>query len=81
MRAAQVPLAPEAVDGVSLTAVSDEQKRAIVQETEKPGASVAQVCRHHGVAASIVFRWRVDFGLNAQKTSQVVTVALSAAFR
>ncbi len=63
---------------------SDEQKRAIVQETEKPGVSVAQVCRRHGIATSMVFRWRVDFGLSARKAPQLVTVALAdgaAAFR
>jgi len=71
-------LTPEAADGRSnRRRFSDEQKRAIVQETEKPGASVAQVCRGHGVATSMVFRWRVDFGLSAQKAPQVVTVALS----
>jgi transposase-like protein len=53
-----------------------EQKRAIVQETEKPGASVAQVCRCHGVATSMVFHRRVDFGLSARKAPQLVTVAL-----
>ena len=71
-------LTPEAADGRSnRRRFSDEQKRAIVQETEKPGASVAQVCRRHGVATSMLFRWRVDFGLSAQKAPQVVTVALS----
>ena len=71
-------LTPEAADGRSnRRRFSDEQKRAIVQETEKPGASVAQVCRRHGVATSMVFRWRVDFGLSARKAPQVVTVALS----
>jgi transposase-like protein len=71
-------LTPEAADGRSnRRRFSDEQKRAIVQETEKPGASVAQICRRHGVATSMVFRWRVDFGLSAQKAPQVVTVALS----
>src|SRR6266436_3834537 len=50
-------LTPDAADGRSnRRRFSDEQKRAIVQETEKPGASVAQVCRRHGVATSMVFR-------------------------
>jgi transposase-like protein len=48
-----------------------------VQETEKPGVSVAQVCRRHGVATSMVFRWRVDFGLSARKAPQLATVALA----
>ncbi|WP_352972577.1 transposase [Mesorhizobium sp. M0954] len=32
-----------------------------MQETEKPGVSVAEVCRRHGVATSTAFRWRVEF--------------------
>jgi len=71
-------LTPEAADGRSnRRRFSVEQKRAIVQETEKPGASVAQVCRRHGIATSMVFRWRVDFGLSAGKAPQLVTVALA----
>jgi hypothetical protein len=38
---------------------------------------VAQVCRRHGIATSMVFRWRVDFGLSARKAPQLVTVALA----
>ena len=71
-------LTPEAVDGRSnRRRFSDEQKRAIVQETEKPGVSVAQVCRRHGIATSMVFRWRVEFGLTARKAPQLATVALA----
>lgn len=71
-------LTPQAVDGRSnRRRFSDEQKRTIVQETEKPGVSVAQVCRRHGVATSMVFRWRVEFGLTARKASQLATVALA----
>jgi hypothetical protein len=38
---------------------------------------VAQVCRRHGFATSMVFRWRVDVGLSARKAPQLVTVALT----
>jgi len=38
---------------------------------------VAQVCRPHGVATSMVFRWRIDFGLTARKAPQLATVALA----
>jgi transposase-like protein len=72
-------LTPQAVDGRSnRRRFSDEQKRAIVQETEKPGVSVAQVCRRHGVATSMVFRWRVEFGLTARKPPQLATMTLAA---
>ncbi|ESW76729.1 MULTISPECIES: transposase [unclassified Mesorhizobium] len=43
-----------AVDGRSnRRRFSDAQKQAIVQETEKPGVSVAEVCRRHGMATSM----------------------------
>jgi len=49
-------LTPQAVDGRSnRRRFSDEQKRAIVRETEKSGVNVAQVCRRHGIATSMVF--------------------------
>ncbi|MER8583234.1 transposase [Mesorhizobium sp. M1423] len=49
---------------------SDAQKQAIVQETKKPGVSVAEVCRRHGIATSMAFRRRVKFGLTARKAPQ-----------
>ncbi|MER9632167.1 transposase, partial [Mesorhizobium sp. M0296] len=71
-------MTPDAVDGRSnRRRFSDEQKRAIVQETEKPGVAVAQVCRRHGVATSMVFRWRFEFGLTARKAPQLATVVLA----
>ena len=78
MRTAQVPL-DTARGGrpVEPAPFSVEQKRAIVQETEKPGVSVAQVCRRHGIATSMVFRWRVEFGLTARKAPQLATVELA----
>src|SRR3974390_2399163 len=71
-------LTPDAVDGRSnRRRFSDEQKRAIVQETEKPDVSVAQVCRRHGIATSMVFRWWVEVGLAAAEAPQLATVALA----
>jgi len=41
-------LTEQAVDGRSnRRRFTDEQKRAMVQETEKPGVAVAEVCRRH----------------------------------
>lgn len=34
------------------------EKRAIVEETLAPGASVAAVARRHGANANLVFNWR-----------------------
>ena len=40
---------------------SVSEKRQIVQLTLKPGASVAEVARVHGVNANQVFKWRRAF--------------------
>jgi transposase len=37
---------------------SVEQKRQMVQETLKPGASVAIIARRHGINANQLFSWR-----------------------
>jgi transposase len=37
---------------------ANEEKRRIVEETLKPGSSVAIVVRAHGVNANLVFGWR-----------------------
>ncbi|WP_292060862.1 transposase [Mesorhizobium sp.] len=71
-------LTPEAVDGRSnRRRFTAEQKRAIVQETEKPGVAVAQVCRRHGIATSMAFRWREEFGLTARKAPELALVELA----
>lgn len=41
---------------------TDEEKLAIVMEAEQADVSVAAVCRHHDIATSMVFRWRIQFG-------------------
>ena len=35
-----------------------EQKLAVVAETMQPGMSISYVARRHGLAPSLVFRWR-----------------------
>src|SRR5215470_4113443 len=37
---------------------TDAERHAIVLETERPGVTVSQVARAHGIAPSILFRWR-----------------------
>ena len=39
---------------------SDEQKRAMVQEKEKPGVAGGGCSRPHGIATTRLFRWRVQ---------------------
>ena len=40
---------------------SVEQKRQMVQETLKPGASVAIIARRHGINANQLFSWRRQY--------------------
>jgi transposase len=35
-----------------------EQKLQILRESEQPGVTVSEVCRHHGLAPSVFYRWR-----------------------
>ena len=37
---------------------SPEEKRRIVEEAVRPGASVAEVARRHGLNANLVFTWK-----------------------
>ena len=39
---------------------SGEEKRAIVAETQAPGATVSMVARRHNIHSSLLFRWRRD---------------------
>ncbi|QDW39846.1 transposase [Bradyrhizobium sp. KBS0727] len=56
---------------------SDEQKLAIVMETEQPGVTVSGVARKHGIVAGLLFRWRVEFGVAQKKRAKLVPVALA----
>lgn len=44
--------------GISRRSWSPAQKRRIVEEAYRPGASVADVARSHGLNANQVFNWR-----------------------
>lgn len=57
---------------------TDEEKLAIVMETEQPGISVAEVCRRHGIVTSMLFRWRVRFGFAQKKRVKLATVTMPA---
>ena len=47
---------------------TNEQRLAIVMESEVLGASAAAVYRRHEIATSMLFRWRAQFGLTKDKT-------------
>jgi transposase-like protein len=53
---------------------TDDEKLAVVLESEQPGVSVAEICRRHGIVTSMVFRWRVQFGFASKKPTKLATV-------
>lgn len=59
------------------------ERREIVEETLKPGASVSQVARAHDVNANQVFHWRRQYREGsldeAAKTTALVPVQISGA--
>jgi transposase len=62
---------------------SRAEKEAMVAETKIAGASVSSVARKHGVAASLLFRWRREFGSGGKMVKPVpeprfVPIALPA---
>jgi hypothetical protein len=48
-----------------------------VLETERPGATVSQVARDHGIAPSILFRWRAERGFDKGRTANLVAVRIA----
>jgi len=57
---------------------SDDEKRAIVAESELPGATAAKVCRKHGIVTSMLFRWRVQYGLRRKPQAHLAFVTTGA---
>jgi transposase-like protein len=55
---------------------SDEEKRAIVAESEARGVTAADVCRKHGIVTSMLFRWRVSYGLRRKPQAHLAEVML-----
>ncbi|MHC2332780.1 IS66 family insertion sequence element accessory protein TnpA [Bradyrhizobium sp. USDA 4454] len=56
---------------------SDEEKLAIVRESEAPGARAAEVCRRHGIVTSMLFRWRVQFGFSRRARAELARVEVA----
>ena len=57
---------------------SDEEKLAIVTESELPDAA-AEVCRRHGIVTSMLFRWRVQFGFSKRVRAKLAAVKVAGA--
>ncbi|MBK8840871.1 MAG: transposase [Hyphomonadaceae bacterium] len=57
---------------------SDGEKRAIVAESEVRGVTAADVCRKHGIVTSMLFRWRVQYGLRRKPQAHLAFVTTGA---
>jgi transposase-like protein len=74
----EVPANDSSRDGRShRRSFTDEEKRAIVMETEDPNISVAAVARRHEIVPSMIFRWRVQFGLSKSKPAKFAAVRVA----
>ena len=51
-----------------------EERREIVREAEAPGVTAARVCRRHGIATSMLFRWRAQLASDGTEQARFVTV-------
>jgi transposase-like protein len=51
-----------------------EQKVAILLEAERDGESVSSVGRKHGIATSVLFRWRDQLGLTRDEPAVLVPI-------
>ena len=56
-------------------------KRALVEQTLAPGASVARIAREHGINANQVFKWRRQLLLAEQDTIAPPSLAEALAAR
>ncbi|WP_316201075.1 MULTISPECIES: IS66 family insertion sequence element accessory protein TnpA [unclassified Bradyrhizobium] len=58
---------------------TDEEKLAIVRESDAPGTSAAKLCRRHDIVTSMLFRWRVQFGFGKRSKAGFAAVTLAGA--
>jgi transposase-like protein len=58
---------------------SEAEKRAIVLETEQPGATVSQVARTHRIVTSVLFRWRAELGFGKSQPANLAAVRIAEA--
>jgi transposase-like protein len=56
--------------------ITDDEKRAIAEESAAANVSAADVCRRHGIVTSMQFRRRVQFGYSAGGKVRLAAVTL-----
>ena len=68
---------PEPVEKQQRRSFSAEEKRAIVMEAERPGATVSSVARAHGIVTSVLFRWRAELGFGKSARAKLAGVTVN----
>jgi hypothetical protein len=53
-----------------------EQKIAILLEADRPGQTISSVSRTHGIATSVLFRWRDQLGIGQGKPAMILPIRL-----
>ena len=56
---------------------ADDIKRQIVEETCQPGMTVSEVARRYNISTNLIFNWRGEFGLRANKQAKFVPVRVT----
>lgn len=67
------PIVPPAREG-HRRKFSEADKRRIVEETARPGASLSEVARRYGIAARVLFRWKQELTQAAEPLFVVVEI-------
>jgi transposase len=58
---------------------SEADKRRIVEEADRPDASVSDVARRHGIAVRQLFRWKQELGPAAKTETSFLPVTITDA--
>ncbi len=58
---------------------SEADKRRVVEEADRPGASVSDVARRHGIAVRQLFRWKQELAPAAKTETTFLPVTLTDA--
>jgi transposase-like protein len=53
---------------------SDKQKLAILADAAESGVTVSEIARRHGVTPPMIFRWRTEFGVAAQRMESATLI-------
>jgi len=72
--AAPGPIVPPSREG-RRRKFSEADKRRIVEEAVRPGASLSEVARHYGIAARVLFRWKQELTAAAAFVFVAVEIA------